>query len=385
MNALLLLLSTLAFGADKLPYRESKAAGNFMRPAEAKPKNALAKLKVPEGFKVNVFAEGLGGPRMMVVTEDGRVLVSRPKEGDVLSLRDSDGDGASDERKTIVSGLKRPHGMGLHEGKLFLVAMKTVYTLNPKEGAKPSVLIDGLPDVGQHENRSIAISPQGELFVSIASTCNNCDDPTPKNASMLRFSLDGKNEKLFAQGLRDTIGFDWRPGTAELWGMDHGKDWNGDDMPMEELNLLQEGKHYGWPYCMAKKIPDDNLVDEPEGESKKEFCARSEAPVIGTTAHSAPIAMKFYSGGQFPEAYRGDAFVALHGSWNRKPPSGYKVARIRFENGKPTRFEDFLTGFLAASGKEQYGRPAGLAIDRDGSLLVSDDSAGVIYRVSYGK
>lgn len=373
----LFLLTALAQAAQFQSYKGP--AGHFVKPKDEAFSDATPKrLRLPAGFTLSVFAKDLGDPRMMIALPDGRVLVSRPKKGDILALSDTDGDGVADERTPFVTGKKRPHGLAFHDGKVYFVAMQEIFVMKP--GEDPRLLVASLPDVGQHENRSLAIGPDNKLYVSIASTCNNCDDPTEDVATMLRFGLDGKNKEVVARGLRDTIGFDWRPGGNELYGMDHGKDWHGDDMPPEELNLLREGKHYGWPFCFENKRPDRLLTDDPEGGTKEAFCATTEAPALTLAAHSAPLAFKFYRGKTWP-GFAGDALLALHGSWNRKNPVGYKVVRLRFQGGKPVKFDDFLTGFLSKDGRSQFGRPAGLAFLADDSLLVSDDSAGVIYRI----
>jgi glucose/arabinose dehydrogenase len=193
---------------------------------------------------------------------------------------------------------------------------------------------------------------------------------------------EGGERSVFARGLRNTIGFAWHPETRELWGMDHGSDWRGDDQPPEELNRLVEGADYGWPLCFGDRKPDP-LFDSQKVKDKVEHCRKTQPPALGYQAHSAPIAMVFYGGAQFPADHRNDAFVAMHGSWNRVPATGYKVARVHFEHGRPVRFEDFLTGFLVEDGRGHFGRPAGLAVTRDGALLVSDDTNGIIYRVSH--
>ena len=270
--------------------------------------------------------------------------------------------------------------------------------------------IGDLPDGGQHGNRTLAVGPDGKLYVSIGSSCNACAETNSEHATILRMERNGSSianrspvahpvlahnpnamvsPRVFASGLRNTIGFDWHPTTLELWGSDHGSDGLGNDLPPDELNRLSEGASYGWPYCWADRQVDP-VVDEPSKMTSKEtYCPRTQPFVLGYQAHSAPIAFMFYQGYQFPVEYRGDAFVAFRGSWNRATATGYKVVRVHFENGEPapragqmSAVEDFLTGFLLDN-DHQFGRLAGLASDIDGSLLVSEDSNGVIYRVAY--
>jgi glucose/arabinose dehydrogenase len=390
ISSLFLFLNSEAPAQSEGPYRTTKVVGSLAKPAQVKfSDDLLKKISVPPGFRVNVFAKDLDAPRMMVVDNDGGVYVSRPKTGEILLLKDTNQDGTADEQKVFIKGYDKVHGMAIEGPKLYFIALKKVYAtdLKQEEGKETNVLtlIEGLPDVGQHENRSMAIGPDNMLYIAVASNCNSCVDPNKMMATMQRAKLDGTELKTFAKGLRDTIGFDWHPETKEFFGMDHGTDWLGDEFPREELNQLTEGKDYGWPFCWNDKKADENFIRNPEGSTKEEFCKKSEPPVLTYAAHAAPIAMKFYNGAMFPGDYKGSAFVAFHGSWNRAKPSGYNVARVVFKNGKPDKFEDFMTGFLTDKGKSQFGRPAGLAVLKDGSLLVSDDSAGVIYRVSYKK
>jgi glucose/arabinose dehydrogenase len=352
--------------------------------------DALVKqLQVPSGFRLSIFARDLGHPRMMAVDGDGTVFVTRPMEKDVIVLRDA-GDGASPTRSTLVSGIEGVHGIALRDGRIYLAPPEQVVSLDPKAPqTAPTVFVTGLGEGAQHPNRTLGFGPDGALYVSVGSSCNACQETDPQKATLLRVNPDGSARTVFATGLRNTIGFDWHPRSGALWGMDHGTDWLGDDTPPEELNQIQQGKDYGWPFCWGDRKVDAQ-VPEPwgkaaeRGATKQAYCAKSEAPVLGYGAHSAPISMLFYEGAQFPEDYRGSAFVAMHGSWNRRPAQGYEVVRIRFDGDRPVAFERFLHGFLIEDGGAHFGRPAGLAVAKDGSLLVSDDSNGVIYRVSYG-
>ena len=347
----------------------------------------LRSLVVPAGFRVNVFAEGAGNARMMAVTGDGTIYLTRPKSGDVVALRDADGDGRSDDMRTVVSGLPFVHGIALRDGRLYLATPSQVYAadLQPDGTVGAPRLISGdMPDGGQHPNRTLGFGPDGMLYVSVGSTCNACLEPNPENATMLRMRPEGGARAIFARGLRNTVGFAWHPTSGELWGMDNGRDEIGDNFPPEELNRIEENRDYGWPFCLANRVPDrQQFPNPPGGLTHEQYCARTAAPSLRYTAHSAPMALSFYTAEQFPPQYRGDAFVALRGSWNRRPPSGHKIVRVRFADGKPVGIEDFMTGFMAPGGQTRFARPAGLAIARDGSLLVSDDMNGVIYRVSY--
>jgi glucose/arabinose dehydrogenase len=239
-----------------------------------------------------------------------------------------------------------------------------------------------LPPGGLHPRRTIGFDEAGMLYVSIGSTCNNCPDfGSPEYATLVRMRPDGSQRSIFARGLRNLIGFDWHPVTRQLWGMDNGSDDRGDAVPPEELNLLQEGAHYGWPSCYARRKVDKLALQDDS--IPPQDCSQTTPMTRGYPAHSAPIAFLFYQGAQFPAGYRNNAFFAVHGSWNRLKPTGYKVVRIRFVNGRPIGFQDFARGWLTEKGQAQFGRPAGLVVAQDGSLLISDDNNGVIYRVSH--
>lgn len=351
----------------------------------------LKNLKVPDGFEVEVFAQDLQNPRMMAVAADGTVYVTRQEQNDVLALQDTDGDGRAEPPRTVASNLELVHGIDLHENRLYLASPTKVWAADLNAdglAGKPRLLIDDLPDGGQHRARTLAFGPDGMLYISVGSSCNDCAEANPNHATMQRAQADGSEGKVYARGLRHTIGFGWHPETQEMWGMDNGSDYKGDELPPEELNLIKQDRNYGWPICYGKQVADKMTVAEPKDIiqkeiSKQDYCKTTEPAVLTYhEAHSAPIGMVFYDAGSFPDDYRGDAFIALRGSWNRAHPVGYKIARVRFEDGKPSGFDDFLTGFLI-NGAAHFGRPSGVAVTHDGALLISDDVNGVIYRVTY--
>ncbi|MDO9381568.1 MAG: YbhB/YbcL family Raf kinase inhibitor-like protein [Hyphomicrobiaceae bacterium] len=345
-------------------------------------------LTMPQGFKVNEFATGLKNVRVIAISDKGYVYVSRRDQGDVLLLKDDDGDGKADGEPVVVANRAGAHGLAIHGNKFYLITVKEVFATDIEEDGRLGqlkMIVSDLPDSGQHPNRTIAVGPDGMLYISVGSTCNACNESNPESATMLRVSTDGKTRAIFASGLRNTIGFDWHPKTGVLWGMDNGIDYLGDDVQPEELNKIEYGKQYGWPHIWGKD--GVNPQSTPVGGITKDQWKASSVPmVLGYDAHAAPMQLAFYrGGGSFPAEYAGDAFLTFRGSWNRKQPSGYNIVRIRFENGEAKSIEPFLTGFLTDGNKTHFARPMGLAFAKDGSLLMADDANGVLYRIAYAR
>lgn len=351
----------------------------ILQPVEL-PLPPVGELKMPAGFSVSRVAENLGNTRILAISPQGHLYITRREQGDVLMLPKTGDTFGKPVRVASRSGM---HGIAFRGDTVYLVTVKEVFTapvLADGRFGPLKMIITDLPDAGQHHDRTIAIGPDDMLYISVGSTCNECIETNIENATMLRSTLDGKKRVIFASGLRNTIGFDWNPQTGELWGMDHGIDWLGDDVTPEELNKIEQGKRYGWPYIFGNNVENPRLI--PSGKLEKSEWKKTIVPmVLGYTGHAAPMQMAFYNAGQFPFEYRNDAFVAMHGSWNRQTPAGYEIVRIHFEDGKAVSITPFLTGFV--SNKGQSGRPFGLVIDRQGSLLFSDDVNGAIYKVSY--
>lgn len=345
----------------------------------------IASLRVMPGFAVNVFARNLGNARMVAVAPNGNVYFTRREEGDVMLLRDANRDGVADGPAIWVGHRAGAHGITIHGNRLYLVTVKELYVTDIKPDGMLGVfrlLAGDLPDAGQHPNRTIAWGPDNMLWISVGSTCNACNESNPEHATLLRVSPDGKSRVIWANGLRNTIGFDWHPRTGELWGFDHGIDFLGDDQQPEEINRIVRARQYGWPHVWGEGglTPWTN---PPGGISKEQWRARSEPMVMGYTAHAAPMQFVFYTGGGFPPRFIGDAFATMRGSWNRKPASGYEIVRVRFAGGAPSSIEPFVSGFLSDGGTTHFARPVGLAVATDGSLLMADDANGVMYRISY--
>jgi Raf kinase inhibitor-like YbhB/YbcL family protein len=362
-----------------------KTSISVWKPArtEVTPQRTAA-LKAPQGFSVTAFARDLKNPRMIAVAPGGDIYVSRREQGDVILLKDANADGTADGAPVTVANRPSVHGLAIRDGKLYMATVKEIFVADILADGKlgqPVMIVGDLPDGGQHPNRTIAFGPDGMLYVSIGSTCNACNETNPENAAILRMSPDGKMRTIFANHLRNTIGFAWHPVTGELWGMDHGIDDLGDNKQPEELNLIEQGKGYGWPHVFGAG-EEHPQTTPPGGITKAQWKADNLPMTLGYTAHAAPMAMVFYSGGNFGEEFQNDAFVAMRGSWNRDPASGYEIVRIRYRDGKPQAFEPFVTGFLTDGGKTHTARPVGLAMAKDGSLLMTDDANGVIYRIA---
>ena len=386
-SALLLVASPSAAQSSPQDNDKRPVQAYFNELTPLKPGVAFAaSLKLPRGYRATVWATGLGNTRVMAVAPDGSVYVSRRSEADIVRLMDANRDGRADGPPTVIVNRPGLHGLTIHDGMLYFMTAKEVFraALRPDGGIGTiETLIDDLPDAGQHLNRTLAVGPDNMLYISAGSTCNACDESSQENATLIRASLDGKTRRVWASGLRNTIGFGWHPRTGELWGWDQGIDWLGNDLQREEVNKIERGNRYGWPYVFenGKRNPQD---EPPGGITAAQWAAASTNPVLMHVAHSAGMQMAFHPGGGFGPDVAGDAFVALRGSWNRKPASGYELARIRFDaNGQATRVETFVSGFMSRDGTGQYGRPCGVAVMRDGSLLLSDDANGVIYRITY--
>lgn len=344
----------------------------------------VGSIKVPAGFKVAVAATGLGKPRMMAVREDGSMYVTRRDVGDVLLLSDKNGDGRFDDLKTVWAKFPDVHGITIHDGFLYLASSKELKRAKIQVDGTlqdTTTLFKDMPDGGQHDNRMLAFGPDGMLYISVGSDCNDCGETNPEHATLLQVKPDGSSRRVFARGLRNTIGFDWQPVTKEIWGCDNGTDWRGDEIPPEELNKITDEGDYGWPLVFGKQQVDPSRED-PIGTTKEAYAKTTVPAVLTFPAHSAPIDFKFIGNAKgFPQQYKEDALVCWHGSWNRKKPEGYKVQRIHFVNGQPVSVDDFFTGFLNNQTNTRFGRPAGLAFSNKGDLYISDDENGVIYRV----
>jgi glucose/arabinose dehydrogenase len=354
-------------------------ASSSQSPPPAQP----ADLKAPEGFKVSVFASDVTGARLMAVSPDGVLYVARQPKGDVVALPDRDKDGRADKMEIVASNLTRPHSLAFHKGYLYIATNPAVMRLkyaNGKTEGTPEKVVDLPVSTTAHWTRTIGFGRDGKMYVSVGSSCNSCEEADAVRTTIMQYNADGTGGRPYAKGLRNAIGFDWDPRTGTMWADDMGQDRLGEENPPDEINRIEEGKHYGWPYFIAKNQPNPDLKDA-KGSLKAE---EAVPPALELQPHSSPIGLAFYKGNRFPAAYRGAMFVALHGSSPnaRAEKIGYKVVRITFKDGRPTSVEDFVTGWLKDG--QVLGRPAGLITGADGAFYISDDNKGFIYRVSYG-
>lgn len=348
-----------------------------------KPTEIQERFKLPEGFRIGIFAADVPHARMMRVTDTGDIVVTSMREGNVILLhKDADGDGQSDGRTTLFSGLNIPHGLALADGYIYVAETDRIsrapFNAAERKAGQLEVIFRGLPPGGNHRTRTIGFGPDGKLYVTTGSSCNVCIEDHPYRATMLQMEADGSGAKVFATGLRNTVGFDWHPMTGKLYGTDNGRDLLGDETPNCELNLIEAEADYGWPYAY-----DDKIADPDFGEGNEERIASSRAPVHGFGAHRAPLGMRFLSGTTTPRGYENTALVALHGSWNSSKLVGYKVVALRFQPEGTIEEQDFLTGF--EENEDIIGRPVDIAQGPDGAIYISDDYAGVIYRVGWGE
>ena len=340
------------------------------------------RLKAPRGVVVTEFAK-VAGARAMAVGPDGAVYVSIPRRGEVVRLVDANSDGVAESQDIAVSGLNRPHGMAFRDGWFYIANTDGIVRLRIGADGKASGTLEKLNEysaMGGHWTRSILFGPDGAMYVAIGSTCNICEERSPDRAAVMRYDADGRNGRLYSSGLRNAVGMALHPSTGQIWVTQHERDNlapNHQDLPPEEINILREGAHYGWPYCHSNRVP--NLEFNDAGR-----CATTEPPALGMQAHSAPLGITFLDRAtRLPAEFRGDAVVAFHGSWNRDEPTGAKLVRIRVRDGRPVGYEDFITGWQGPDGR-RWGRPVDVVVFRDGSLLVSDDQSGTIYRVTMG-
>lgn len=343
--------------------------------------------QVPAGFAVTLFANGLDHARELTVGPNGDVFVAESREDRVTLLRDADGDGKAEVKTTVADGFDHPHGLAVRPDGLWVADVEGVWRLDYapgdiRAGERRRVTPKGaLGGSGGHWTRNLAFDRSGQHFyVSVGSHANIGEEPSPR-ATIQQFRSDGGGQRTVAAGLRNPVGLTIRPGTDELWTVVNERDGLGDGLVPDYLTRVRDGGFYGWPYSYIGAHPQPGYADKAPDQ-----VARAIVPDLLFHAHSAPLGLAFYTGTQFPAEYRGDVFVGLHGSWNAARPVGYMVARVPFRDGKPVgEYQAFATGFWAAGESRAmvWGRPVGIAVARDGSLLVTDDVGQVVWRIAY--
>jgi glucose/arabinose dehydrogenase len=341
--------------------------------ASAAPSLPLDKIKMPSGFKISVFAE-VPGARSLTIAPSGTVFVGSRGMGGVHNVyRIKNG-----KVDIIADNFKSPNGVAFKDDKLYVADIDKVTVFTDPENKsgkdlKPKVLPQRFPTDEHHGWKFIRFGPDGKLYIPVGANCNVCD-PGKEYARIYRIDVNGTSKEEIAHGVRNTVGFDFDPVTKDLWFTDNGRDWMGDDLPPDELNhLTKVGEDFGFPYCHGKNVQD------PDFKNKK--CGEQIPPVVELRAHVAALGMRFYVGAQFPSEYKNRIFLAEHGSWNRAKPQGYRLTLVTFPPGVAPKAEGFAEGWL--QGDDAWGRPVDVEIYKDGSLLVSDDKAGVVYQISY--
>jgi glucose/arabinose dehydrogenase len=344
--------------------------------------NHLDVIKLPPGFKISIYADKLPGARSMVMSPKGVLFVGTRKEGKIYAVTDRNGDQRADEIITIAERLEMPNGVAFRNGSLYIAEVDRILRYDNIENRIenppiPVVVNDTFPRDRHHGWKYIAFGPDNRLYIPVGAPCNVCEKEDERYATIMRMQPDGSDLEIFSHGIRNTVGFDWHPETRELWFTNNGRDWMGDDLPPDTLHRAAlKGLHFGFPYCHAGDIPDPEY-------GKKYSCNEFSPTALKMQAHAATLGMKFYTGNMFPERYRHQIFVAEHGSWNRSVPVGYRITRIYLEGNRAIRYEVFADGWL--QGTKAWGRPVDILIMKDGAMLVSDDRAGAVYRITYNQ
>ena len=345
----------------------------------------LERLTLPDGFHIEVYASGVKNARQMALTPDGTLFVGSHGAGNVYAVVDDDDDFRADRVVTIATALSMPSGLAFRDGSLYVGAVSRILRFDDIESRldnppEPVVITDGLPAERHHGWKYLGFGPDGMLYAPVGGPCNICDrtDEDPRYATILRMNPDGSGEEIFAHGVRNSVGFDWQPGTNDLWFTNNGRDRFGDGLPPDTLNHAPEaGLHFGFPYCHGGDLPDPEFSGRP--------CSEFQPPAQKLGPHVAAIGMTFYTGSMFPAPYRNRVIIAEHGSWNRTPEAGhvgYRLTVVHLDGERGVKYETFVEGWLD-SDNTWWGRPADVLVMPDGSLLISDDQADAIYRITY--
>ena len=384
LKAILLAAALVGFTACNEKKQKAQEKEPMVTYDEPESKLPIDRLKLPDGFKIEVYADSVDGARSMAMGDDGTLFVGTRNEKKIYAIQDRDRDFKADRVIELDTTLESPNGIAYRNGSLYVADVSTLYRYDNIEANLDSVperkvIYDDYPEAFHHGWKYIAFGPDDKLYVPVGAPCNICDSTVvdKRFASITRMDPDGSNREIYAHGVRNTVGFTWHPETKEMYFTDNGRDMMGDDIPPCELNRVTEaGQHFGYPFCHGGTIKDPEFGDQRP-------CSDFVAPVQNLGAHVAPLGVKFYTGDMFPEKYKQYAFIAEHGSWNRSKKSGYRISLVKFENNEAVAYETFLEGWLDEESQEAFGRPVDVLFLKDGSLLISDDFGDAIYRVSY--
>lgn len=341
----------------------------------------LDQLKLPQEFSITLFADDVPGARTLALGKDGTIFVGSRNNSNVYALQDTDKNGKADQRYIIATGLNMPNGVAYKDGALFVAELNRIIRFDNidqqlQDPPEPTVIYNQFPSKKRHGWKYLRFGPDNRLYTAVGAPCNICQPEAEIFTTLVRLKPDGTDMEILARGIRNTVGFDWQPETHFLYFTENGRDHLGDDTPPDELNKwTQKGQHFGYPYCHG-----GDILDPEYGKGKD--CKAYTGPEWKFKAHMAPLGIRFYRGQQFPKGYHHQLFVAQHGSWNRSTPHGYRIALLKFNQGKVVSEQVFVEGWLGKDGKA-IGRPVDILELADGSLLVSDDLAGVIYKISY--
>ena len=351
---------------------------------EAKSELPIEKLNLPPGFKIEVYADSIDGARSMAMGDNGTLFVGTRNENTVYAIQDRDKDYKADNVIVLDTTFEMPNGIAYRNGSLYVAEVGRLMRYDSIESKlnnppKPKVIYDDYPTEFHHGWKYIAFGPDDKLYVPVGAPCNICDSTVSDKrfATITRMNPDGTDREIYAQGVRNSVGFTWHPESKEMYFTDNGRDMLGDDIPPCELNrVTKAGQHFGYPFCHGGVVKDPEYGDQNS-------CDNFVAPVQALGAHVAPLGVKFYTGDMFPEKYKQYAFIAEHGSWNRSKKVGYKISLVALQDGKAVSYETFLDGWLDDESQERFGRPVDLLQLKDGSLLISDDFGDAIYSISY--
>ncbi|WP_338811975.1 sorbosone dehydrogenase family protein [Bernardetia sp. Wsw4-3y2] len=362
--------------------KDTNTIGNAQKPDDTTTSRLpLDKIKLPKGFKIELYAD-IPNARSLALSPDGTLFVGNRSEDKVYAITDKNKDGTADKVFVIAENMNTPNGVAFKDGNLYVAEIDKIWKFenieqNLESPPKPILITDKFPTDKHHGWKFIAFSPEGKLYVPVGAPCNICEGEKPIYASITKMNPDGSDLEIFAEGIRNSVGFDWHPQTGDLWFTENGRDRMNDTTPADELNYApKKGLHFGYPYCHAGDVKDPKFGD-------KRSCEEFVPPVQKLVAHTAALGMRFYTENQFPQEYKNQIFIAEHGSWNRSNKVGYRITLVKLEGNKAISYEPFATGWL--EGEENWGRPVDVIVNPEGALLVSDDYAGAVYKISYQK